>query len=75
MAGTPMRRAFCPACGSPHVPDQRRARRGSERLYAGSLEEPSWYKPSREIYVTSAQPWALMDPDLPKDEGMTRRKS
>ena len=43
------------------------AHAGVRGLYAGSLDDPSWYKPSREIYVASAQPWALMHPDLPKD--------
>ena len=69
--GHPMRRAFCPACGSPLFLTNG-AHAGVRGLYAGSLEEPSWYKPSREIYATSAQPWALMDPDLPHDEGMPK---
>ncbi len=39
-------------------------------LYAGSLDDPSWYRPSRNIFVESAQPWDLMHPELPKYEGM-----
>ncbi len=39
-------------------------------LFAGSLDDPSWYEPSRDIYVKSAQPWDLMDPSLPKSDGM-----
>ena len=38
--------------------------------YAGSLDDPSRYKPQRDIYTGRAQPWDLMDPDLPKVEGM-----
>ena len=49
------------------------ANASARALYAGSLDDPSWYRPSRDIYVASAQPWAAMDPDLPKDEGMPRR--
>ena len=39
-------------------------------LYAGSLDDPGLYRPSRDIFVASAQPWCPMDPGLPKDEGM-----
>ena len=42
-------------------------------LYTGSLDDPSGYRPSRDIYVASAQPWTAMDPELPKDEGMPGR--
>ncbi len=42
-------------------------------LYAGSLDDPSWYRPSREIFVGSAQPWDLLHPDLPHDEAMPGR--
>ena len=35
--------------------------------------EPSWYRPGREIYVASAQPWSLMHPDIPHDKGMPGR--
>ena len=71
--GHPMRRAFCPACGSPLFLTNG-AHEGVRGLYAGSLDDPSWYRPSREIYVTSAQPWARMDPGLPHDEGMPGRR-
>ncbi|KIN79609.1 Glutathione-dependent formaldehyde-activating GFA [Sulfitobacter mediterraneus KCTC 32188] len=39
-------------------------------LFAGSLDDPSWYTPSRDIYVSSAQPWDKMDTNLPKAVGM-----
>ena len=67
-----MRRAFCPACGSPLFLVNG-ANTAVRVLYAGSLDDPSWYRPSREIYVASAQPWCLLHPDLPHDEGMPRR--
>ena len=70
--GHPMRRAFCPACGSPLFLVNG-ANTAVRVLYAGSLDDPSWYRPSREIYVASAQPWCLLHPDLPHDEGMPRR--
>ena len=70
--GHPMRRAFCPACGSPLFL-LNGANTAVRVLYAGSLDAPSWYRPSREIYVASAQPWCLLHPDLPQDVGMPRR--
>ena len=67
--GHPMRRAFCPSCGSPVL-----LINGAPTefivLCAGSLDDPSWYQPARDIYVASAQPWDIMHPDGPKVDGM-----
>jgi hypothetical protein len=35
-------------------------------IMAGSLDDPSWYRPQADIYTASAQPWDHMNPDLPK---------
>ena len=70
--GRPMQRGFCPACGSPLFL-LNGANTAVRVLYAGSLDDPSSYRPSREIYVASAQPWNLLHPDLPQDEGMPGR--
>ena len=70
--GHPMRRGFCAACGSPLFL-QNGARKGAMVLFASSLDDPSWYQPSRDIYVASAQPWDIMHPDLPKNDGMPER--
>lgn len=67
--GHVMRRGFCRDCGSPLF-FVNGARQGTMLLYAGSLDDPSWYRPSRDIFVKSAQPWDLMHPELPKSEGM-----
>ena len=64
-----MRRGFCRDCGSPLFLTNG-AREGVIVLYAGSLDDPSWYEPSRDIYVKSAQPWDVMHPALPKLDGM-----
>lgn len=70
--GHSMHRAFCPACGSPVflIND---ANPKVRVIYAGSLDDPSWYEPSRDIYVASAQPWDVMHPELPKFDGMPTR--
>ena len=71
--GHPMHRGFCSGCGSPLfiVNGANTAGRG---IYAGSLDDPSEYRPSREIYVASAQPWSLLHPDVPHDAGMPERR-
>lgn len=71
-SGTKMRRAFCPECGSP-VFLINGARPDNRVLYAGSLDDPGRYAPSRNIFTASAQPWVLLHPDLPRDEGMPGR--
>lgn len=67
--GHSMQRGFCTDCGSPLFLKNGMHPR-TWVLYAGSLDDPSQYKPSRNIYTESAQPWDLMDPDLPKNAGM-----
>lgn len=70
--GHMMRRAFCSTCGSP-VFLINGARTDFRAIYAGSLDDPSWYQPSRDIYVASAQPWDVLHPDLPRVDGMPER--
>ena len=56
---------FCPNCGttlfgvSTSLP-------GVIGIRAGSLDDPSWYRPAMDFYTASAQPWDYMNPDLPK---------
>jgi hypothetical protein len=58
-------RAFCGVCGAPLFGrPQRRLEVRTVRV--GSLDDPSWFRPHRDIYTASAQPWDRMDPDLPK---------
>jgi hypothetical protein len=58
-------RAFCADCGSPLFglpgisPDM-------VTIRVGSLDDPSVFRPSQDIYTASAQPWDYMNPDLPK---------
>ncbi len=63
--GLTARRGFCGDCGSPlygipaALPDV-------IGLRAGSLDDPSIYGPTVDIFTDSAQPWDCMNPDLPK---------
>ncbi|NJM69286.1 MAG: GFA family protein [Scytonema sp. RU_4_4] len=61
-------RGFCPNCGSrlfskPPIP-------GLMGIMAGSLDDPSWFQPTMDLYAVSAQPWVHMNPDLPKFDKM-----
>jgi hypothetical protein len=64
-SGNTISRGFCPTCGarlfgrSTVMPDLM-------IILAGSLDDPSWYKPAMDIYTASAQPWDHMNPALPK---------
>jgi hypothetical protein len=35
---------------------------------AGSLDDPSWFQPQMDIFMSDAQPWDQMDPAMPKFE-------
>lgn len=64
-SGHKMRRAFCPVCGSPLFVSNS----GFPQIRpvaAVTLDDPSVYQPEKDIWVQDAQPWDLMNPDLPK---------
>jgi hypothetical protein len=64
-AGKAVERGFCPNCGSPvavkldRLPDLL-------GLQAGSLDDPSIYRPAMDAFTASAQPWDHMDPAVQK---------
>lgn len=64
-SGGTARRFFCGDCGSPvhAIPAVMSEVIG---LRAGSLDDPSLYVPSVDIWTDSAQPWDWMNPALPK---------
>lgn len=64
-SGSTMRRMFCARCGSPLYLTNS-ARPNFIVLYAGSVDDPSWVRPARDIFTESAQPWDYMNPELPK---------
>ena len=37
-------------------------------ILAGTLDDPSWFQPQMDIFVSDAQPWDQMDPKIPKFE-------
>ncbi|HWE74604.1 MAG TPA: GFA family protein [Stellaceae bacterium] len=59
--GKPIERFFCPDCGA-SIMDEAAALPGFVMIEAGTLDDPSWLKPTAEVYCASAQPWVHFDP-------------
>jgi hypothetical protein len=64
-SGNTVSLGFCPICGTPVV-GKSSGMPELMMLRAGSLDDPSWYRPGMDLYTASAQPWDYMNPDLPK---------
>jgi len=64
-SGNTVSLGFCSICGAPVV-GKSSGMPDLMMLRAGSLDDPSWYRPGMDLYTASAQPWDHMNPDLPK---------
>jgi hypothetical protein len=62
-------RNSCPVCGS-LVFGGEVGRDGSHTIYAGSLDDPSCFRPKFAIFVRDRPAWATMPPDLTTFETM-----
>src|SRR5215831_14320099 len=61
------KRGFCPECGSRITGAESEAGRSLHvGLLAASLDDPSWFRPQMDIFVSDAQPWDQMDPAMSK---------
>lgn len=58
-------RGFCPKCGS-RLTGAENPERGIIGVVASSLDDPSIFAPTLEMFVDDAQPWDLMDQATPK---------
>jgi hypothetical protein len=69
LAGGRHQRGFCTECGSRLTGGQFEGR-PSEMIgiTAGSLDDPSDFRPEVDFFVCDVQPWDQMDPALPKYE-------
>jgi len=63
--GMAKRQGFCVLCGAPLVVmlDERPH---IIAIAVGSFDDPSVYRPMADMWVQSAQPWDVMDPNLTK---------
>jgi hypothetical protein len=59
------RRGYCADCGSRITGGETP---GGIGVTASSLDDPSWFCAKFDIFTSDAQPWDLMDPDIPKFE-------
>ena len=71
-SGNVKTRAFCPTCGSP-VYVTFKAAPDVIAIHAGSLDDPSRYKPQLVTYAVRGHAWDHLDPALPKFEKMPPR--
>jgi len=63
------KRGFCPECGSRMTGAEFETGDSSfVGVLAGTLDDPSWFQPQMDIFVSDAQPWDQMDPAIPKFE-------
>jgi hypothetical protein len=62
-SGNTVRRGFCPDCGSPLVADSS-GRPGFLAIQAGSLDDPTLFRPTHHVYASSAPPWDQIGPEM-----------
>ncbi|MGH7958286.1 MAG: GFA family protein [Opitutaceae bacterium] len=58
-------RGFCSQCGSRLTGGEGSTGIG---VTVASLDDPSWFRPQFEIWLSDAQPWEASDPAVPKFE-------
>jgi hypothetical protein len=71
-SGQPNVRTLCPNCGST-ILSQPAAMPGASIIRAGTLDDPSWLKPTMEIYCDSKQPWVALGGGLQSFPKMPQR--
>jgi hypothetical protein len=64
--GNIARRAFCGECGSPLFASSS-AHPEMTGVRAGSLDDPSWFRAERDVWIRSAQLWDILSPGTVKN--------
>ena len=59
-----LRRGFCPDCGTTVF--SLRDSAGLVAVTTGSLDDASGFEPAEHIWITSKQPWLVLDDGLPQ---------
>jgi hypothetical protein len=68
-AGNVMTRTFCPTCGT-HITENSTGFPGVVVLTAGTLDDPSWIKPTAQCFAGRKQPWAYLTDEIQKFDGL-----
>ncbi len=64
-SGQIVSRGFCPTCGS-QLFGKPAVMPGMIAIRAGTLDDPSMYKPQVNIFTSCAESWEVMDDNLPQ---------
>jgi hypothetical protein len=67
-SGNTVWRGFCPKCGTTLF-GRYSATANLRGVAATTLDDPKMFKAEADMWVADAQPWDIMDPDLPKFAG------
>jgi hypothetical protein len=62
------KRGFCAECGGRVTGGESETPSGMIGVLAGTLDDPSEFRPTMDIFISDAQPWDQMEPSLPKFE-------
>jgi hypothetical protein len=61
--GTNISRFFCNMCGT-HLYGESENYKGSTVIKVGTLDDPSFFNPKMNVWVSNAQPWHYIDSNL-----------
>jgi hypothetical protein len=61
-------RAFCPECGT-SLFGRNNTFTEIRPVAAATLDDPSVFKPEKDMWIVDAEPWDYMNPELPKCSG------
>jgi hypothetical protein len=70
-SGRRVAREFCEVCGTPLLAYTEK-KPGRVAMRVGSLDDPSAFKPQLAIWMSSAQPWHMLDIALPRFQRLPR---
>ena len=63
-SGAQIGRRFCEICGTPILSDLE-SQPNLLVVKAGSLDDPAGFKPTANLWAAAAQPWHVMDAEIP----------
>lgn len=66
-------RGFCARCGS-HLTVGEDPARNAVGILASTFDDPSWFKPAMDIFISDAPSWVLLDAGIPKHQQYAPRR-